>query len=88
MNSAGNSGRALPRAGRALHRTGRALPWALVTPALGWTLLFFVLPFVAMGFSSLTSHENGGFTLANYSQFFSNPSYWQAMVNSLQVTAT
>ncbi|TIU47292.1 MAG: ABC transporter permease [Mesorhizobium sp.] len=73
MNSAGNS--------------GRALPWALVTPALGWTLLFFVLPFVAMGFSSLTSHENDGFTLANYSQFFTNPAYWQAMVNSLQVTA-
>ncbi|TIR44452.1 MAG: ABC transporter permease, partial [Mesorhizobium sp.] len=24
----------------------RALPWALVTPALAWTLLFFVLPFV------------------------------------------
>ena len=37
----------------ALPRAGRALPWALVTPALGWTLLFFVLPFVAMGFSSL-----------------------------------
>ncbi|WP_421913224.1 ABC transporter permease [Mesorhizobium sp.] len=66
---------------------GRALPWALVTPALGWTLLFFVLPFIAMGLSSLTAHEGGGFTLSNYSQFFTNPSYWQAMVNSLQVTA-
>ncbi|TPK63880.1 MULTISPECIES: ABC transporter permease [unclassified Mesorhizobium] len=65
----------------------KALPWALVTPALGWTLLFFVLPFIAMGFSSLTSHEGGGFTSANYSQFFTNPAYWQAMVNSLQVTA-
>ena len=73
MNSAGNN--------------GRALPWALVTPALGWTLLFFVLPFIAMGLSSLTAHEGGGFTLSNYSQFFTNPSYWQAMVNSLQVTA-
>jgi spermidine/putrescine transport system permease protein len=73
MSSAGNN--------------GRALPWALVTPALGWTLLFFVLPFIAMGLSSLTAHEGGGFTLANYSQFFTNPSYWQAMVNSLQVTA-
>jgi len=80
MSSAANTGRALPRA-------GRALPWALVTPALGWTLLFFVLPFIAMGFSSLTAHEGGGFTLSNYSQFFTNPSYWQAMVNSLQVTA-
>ncbi|MER9961906.1 ABC transporter permease [Mesorhizobium sp. M0045] len=67
--------------------SGRALPWALVTPALGWTLLFFVLPFVAMAVSSLTAHEGGGFTLSNYSQFFANQSYWQAMVNSLQVTA-
>jgi len=80
VSSTGNSGRALPG-------TDRALPWALVTPALGWTLLFFVLPFVAMGFSSLTAHEGGGFTLSNYSQFFTNPSYWQAMVNSLEVTA-
>ncbi|MER9682717.1 ABC transporter permease [Mesorhizobium sp. M0184] len=67
--------------------SGRALPWALVAPALGWTLVFFVLPFVAMAVSSLTAHEGGGFTLSNYSQFFANPSYWQAMVNSLQVTA-
>ena len=37
--------------------------------------------------SSLTAHEGGGFTLANYSQFFANPTYWQAMVNSLEVTA-
>ena len=80
MNTVANNTRALARA-------GRALPWALVTPALGWTLLFFVLPFVAMGLSSLTAHEGGGFTLTNYSQFFTNPSYWQAMVNSLEVTA-
>ncbi len=66
---------------------GRALPWALVTPALAWTLLFFVLPFIAMGFSSLTAHEGGGLTLANYSQFFTDASYWRAMVNSLEVTA-
>ena len=33
---------------RAQRRPGRRLPWALVTPALLWTLLFFVLPFVAM----------------------------------------
>ncbi|TKB23008.1 MAG: ABC transporter permease, partial [Mesorhizobium sp.] len=38
-------------------KSERALPWALVTPALGWTLLFFVLPFVAMAVSSLTAHE-------------------------------
>ncbi|TPK82607.1 ABC transporter permease [Mesorhizobium sp. B2-4-12] len=80
MSTTENNGRPRPRA-------GRTLPWVLVMPALGWTLLFFVLPFAAMGLSSLTTHEGGGFTLANYSQFFTNPSYWQAMVNSLQVTA-
>lgn len=67
--------------------TTRVMPWALVTPALGWTLVFFVLPFVAMGLMSLTAHEDGGFTLANYAQFFANPAYWRAMVNSLEVTA-
>ena len=63
------------------------MPWALVTPALGWTLVFFVLPFIAMAVSSMTSLSGGGWTFANYGQFFSNPTYWQAMVNSLEVTA-
>lgn len=66
--------------------TSRALPWALVAPALLWTLLFFVLPFVAMGVVSLTAME-GSFTFDNYAGFFANPSYRQAMVNSLEVTA-
>lgn len=62
------------------------MPWALVTPALGWTLLFFVLPFIAMAAISLTTQEGAGFTLANYTGFFANPSYWKALVNSLEVT--
>jgi len=66
---------------------GRALPWALVTPALAWTVAFFVLPFIAMGLSSLSAHEGGALTVANYGQFFTDPSYWRAMVNSLEVTA-
>ncbi|PSJ61941.1 ABC transporter permease [Pseudaminobacter soli (ex Li et al. 2025)] len=64
----------------------RATPWALVTPALLWTLCFFVLPFAAMALTSVTA-KDGSFTLSNYAQFFENPSYWRAMVNSLQVTA-
>jgi len=72
---------------RSAGNKSRALPWALVTPALAWTCAFFVLPFIAMGLSSLTAHEGGAFTLANYSQFFTDPSYWRAMVNSLEVTA-
>ena len=59
--------------------------WASVTPALLWTLVFFVVPFVAMAVMSLTQKE-GGFSLAAYQQFFQNPSYWHALVNSLEVT--
>jgi spermidine/putrescine transport system permease protein len=66
--------------------SSRTLGWALVSPALLWTLLFFVLPFAAMGLISLVA-ANGGWTLGNYAQFFVNPSYRQAMVNSLEVTA-
>jgi spermidine/putrescine transport system permease protein len=65
----------------------RLLPWALVTPALGWTLVFFVLPFIAMALSSLTELTEGGWTVGNYGQFFANPTYRRAMVNSVEVTA-
>ncbi|MDQ2633247.1 MAG: ABC transporter permease [Pseudomonadota bacterium] len=67
---------------------GRLLPWALVTPALAWTLVFFVLPFIAMAVLSLIEHGGGAATLENYRQFFRNPSYWRALVNSLEVTLT
>ena len=65
----------------------RALPWALVGPALVWTVAFFVLPFLAMSLLSLTPQDGGGLTFANYSQFFTDPSYYRAMINSLEVTA-
>ena len=50
---------------RAMSRTPADAPcaWALVSPALLWTLAFFVLPFIAMAVVSLTAHESGGFTL-------------------------
>ena len=66
--------------------SGRLLPWALVSPALLWTLLFFVLPFVAMAVVSLSAAD-GSATFDNYRQFFANPSYRRAMLNSLEVTA-
>jgi spermidine/putrescine transport system permease protein len=69
--------------GRADHRTG----WAAVTPALAWTLVFFVIPFLAMALSSVYPKDGDGFSLANYQQFFANASYWRAMTNSLEVTA-
>jgi spermidine/putrescine transport system permease protein len=69
-----------------ISKTERALPWMLVTPALLWTLLFFVAPFVAMALLSLNFQAEGGMTVSNYSQFFANPSYYRAMLNSLEVT--
>jgi spermidine/putrescine transport system permease protein len=60
--------------------------WASVTPALLWTLAFFVLPFAAMAAVSLYPKGGDGLGLANYAQFFLNPSYWRAMTNSLEVT--
>src|SRR5215510_14631380 len=66
---------------------GRALPWLMTGPALFWTLAFFVLPFIAMAVVSVSSPE-GGYSLGNYQQFFSNPSYTRALVDSLEVTLT
>ena len=60
--------------------------WASVTPALGWTLVFFAAPFIAMAGASLYPKGGDGFGLANYTQFFANPSYWRALTNSLEVT--
>ena len=61
--------------------------WTSVTPALLWTLVFFAVPFVAMAVASLYPKGGDGLGLANYTQFFANPSYWRALTNSLEVTA-
>ena len=60
--------------------------WASVSPALLWTLAFFAVPFAAMGVASLFPKGEAGWSLANYAQFFTNPSYWRSLTNSLEVT--
>jgi len=67
--------------------TASRIGWASVTPALLWTLAFFALPFLAMAIVSVYPKAGVGFSLANYGQFFTNPSYWRAMTNSIEVTA-
>jgi spermidine/putrescine transport system permease protein len=61
--------------------------WIAAAPAILFTGLFFVLPFIAMGAASLTAKGVAGITWSNYAQFFGNPSYWRAMTNSLEITA-
>jgi spermidine/putrescine transport system permease protein len=61
--------------------------WASVAPALAWTLAFFILPFLAMLAISVFPRDGSGFSLGAYWQFFSNASYFQGLINSLEVTA-
>lgn len=74
----------------ALTRRGGVTAWVLLAPALGFVLLFFVAPFLAMLLTSLGQVTENGLEpvagLQNYAQFFENDSYLQAMVNSLEVT--
>jgi spermidine/putrescine transport system permease protein len=69
----------------------RPKPWIFIAPALLWTAAFFLLPFIAMATVSLWTLSSSGIdrrpSLGNYSEFFRNPSYFQAMTNSLEVTA-
>src|SRR5262245_60688260 len=64
-------------------------PWYFAGPATLWTMAFFVLPLAAMAIVSLWSlpGQTTDLSLANYRQFFTNPSYYRAMINSLEVTA-
>jgi spermidine/putrescine transport system permease protein len=64
-------------------------PWYFAGPAIFWTAAFFVLPLVAMAIVSLRTlqGQSTNLSLDNYRQFFTNPSYYQAMINSLEVTA-
>ena len=66
--------------------TSQRIGWASVTPALAWTLAFFAVPFIAMAVVSLSPRGAEGWSLAAYAQFFTNPSYWRALTNSLEVT--
>ena len=72
-------------------KRGNVVPWVLLAPALGFVLLCFVAPFLAMVMTSLGQvTETGIEALAgfqNYVQFFENNAYFQALTNSLEVTA-
>ncbi|MBD3897076.1 ABC transporter permease [Halomonas sp. ML-15] len=66
--------------------------WGFVTPALFWTLAFFVAPFAIMLAMSLATLEGReliwGFDLANYRRLFGQSFLAGAIVVSLQITLT
>lgn len=66
--------------------------WGFVTPALIWTALFFVIPFVVMGAMSLARLDGRsliwGIDLANYATFAEKAYLWRAILVSLEITLT
>ena len=64
---------------------------ALAGPALLWTAAFFLVPLAVMAVQSLGQRVGGrsvpGWTIANYARFVEKPYFWEALVNSLEVTA-
>ncbi|MCV6594346.1 MAG: ABC transporter permease [Silicimonas sp.] len=66
--------------------------WGFVSPALIWTLCFFVLPFVVMGAMSLATLEGRtlvwDLSLANYAKLFEKAYLWRAILVSLEITLT
>jgi len=72
--------------GRFLHRRGWLTPYALLTPGMGWLLVFFVVPMYYLGKMSL---EQGLFPLFSFGWAWSNFSdavsaYQTQFVRSLQ----
>lgn len=70
----------------------RKLGWGLLAPALGWTLAFFVLPFLAMLALSFAHMEGReivrGFDPGNYIRAFTDWSQLKALINSVEITVT
>ncbi|MEO1494379.1 MAG: ABC transporter permease [Pseudomonadota bacterium] len=70
----------------------RQRAWVFVLPALVWTGVFFALPLAVMAAMSLWRRTDDGiirtWDLANYAAFFDKPHFVQALVNSLEITAT
>ena len=76
----------------ALETAERRRAFAFVLPALLWTAAFFVVPFAVMLAMSLWRREGTELVrtwdLGNYRAFFEKPHFVEAMLNSLEVTAT
>lgn len=75
-----------------LEAAARRRAWALLAPALLWTLAFFALPFAIMAATSLWRRTDEGleraWSLANYADFAARPAYLEALANSLEITLT
>jgi len=66
--------------------------WGFAAPALLWTLVFFVAPFLVMGAMSFATLEGRnlvwGFHLDNYVELATRAYLWRAVLVSLEITLT
>jgi len=65
--------------------------WGFVAPALVWTIVFFVAPFLFMAAMSLWAQQGGSIVrvwdLGNYIAFFEKDALFRGLTNSLEITA-
>ncbi|EJB05402.1 ABC-type spermidine/putrescine transport system, permease component I [Rhizobium leguminosarum bv. trifolii WSM597] len=68
----------------------RRKAWAFVAPALVWTLVFFVAPFLLMAAMSLWAQQDGSivrvWNFNNYLAFFEKGALFRGLINSLEIT--
>ena len=66
--------------------------WGFVTPALIWTVAFFIIPFLVMGAMSLATMQGRtliwGLSLENFAEIFEKAYIRQAFLVSLEITLT
>ena len=74
-----------PNAGRNINRANMIRPWLFLFPALFALGLYLAYPVVETLRLSLTDRSQGGafVGLANYSQMFGEPKFWEAMRNNM-----
>ena len=74
-----------------LEHKERRKAWGFVAPALVWTLVFFVAPFLFMVAMSLWAQQGGSivrvWNLGNYIAFFEKDAMFKGLTNSLEITA-
>lgn len=78
-------------AAHSLEDAERRKAWGFVAPALVWTIVFFVAPFLFMAAMSLWAEQGGSivrvWNLGNYIAFFEKDALFRGLTNSLEITA-
>lgn len=68
-------------------KRGRWDAWSLITVAIFLlTLVFLLIPLAALFFSAFHDPKTGAVSLRNFIEFFTNPYYYKALLNSVKVT--